>query len=95
MLHKVFAIHDVKAGAYLQPFFAMSRGTAIRAFSDHARDASTPVGQHPEDYTLFELGTFDDHDAHFDLLDIAEPLGKALHFLQASGDSSSKPKLIG
>ncbi len=57
-----FAVYDAKAGAYLRPFFANSAGEAIRSFGD-AVNSDTPFGKHPEDYTLFAVGSFDDSDA--------------------------------
>ena len=57
---KVFSIFDSKAGVYARPFCMTSAGTAMRVFGDMANDENDPVGQHAEDYTLFEIGTFDE-----------------------------------
>jgi len=55
----IFAVYDDKAGAYSRPFFMATRGLALRAFADSVNDLSHPIGQHPEDYYLFQAGTFD------------------------------------
>jgi len=81
MLHKVFSIYDVKAGAFLQPFFSVSNGAAIRAFSDAVNDSKTQFAAHPEDYTLHELATFDDMNASFDANLVPVPLGKGTEFV--------------
>lgn len=60
MIMKVFGVYDLKALAYLQPFFSQSTGAAIRAFEDVVNDGNSPIAKHPGDYQLFELGTFDD-----------------------------------
>lgn len=58
---KVFSVYDLKACAYLQPFFSGNAGSAIRAFEDAVGDAKSPIAKHPSDYQLFELGTWDDN----------------------------------
>lgn len=67
MKKSVFTCYDSKAGFHSQPFHCFSRGEAIRLFSDEANNPNTQLGKHPEDFTLFELGTFDDETAKFDL----------------------------
>ncbi len=57
---KVFSIFDAKVSAYMQPFFSRTAGEATRAFADLVGEAQHPVAKHPGDYTLFELGEFDD-----------------------------------
>jgi len=59
---KAFAVYDVKTGAYMRPFFSPARGMAVREFGDIAIDKSHPIGKHPEDYSLFEIGSFDDQN---------------------------------
>lgn len=59
----IYSIFDNASGLYSRPWFAASDAEASRAFSDIATDAEHPVGQHPEDYTLYRLGTFDDATA--------------------------------
>lgn len=60
MMLKVFGVYDLKACAYLQPFFSGNAGSAMRAFGDAVIDGKSPISAHPEDYQLFELGIFDD-----------------------------------
>lgn len=66
MIQKVFGVRDAKALAFLQPFFSVSVGAAIRAFSDAVNeDVKSPLGKHPEDYVLYELASFDDNTGEF------------------------------
>lgn len=60
MIFRVFSIFDSKAVAFLPPFFLPESGQAVRAFSDSCKDKAHAFGQHPEDYTLFQIGEFDD-----------------------------------
>ena len=59
MVLQMFAVFDSKAGAYLQPWFSQTRGTAIRAFAGAGADASSDFAKFPEDFSLFHIGEFD------------------------------------
>lgn len=57
---KMFAVHDSKAEAYLQPFSMRSKGEAIRAFQNSVNDPQTQFNKYPADFTLFEIGEYDE-----------------------------------
>ena len=57
----IYTIFDVASGAYMRPFYAASDGQAIRSFTDISQDADHEIGKHPEDYSLFRIGTYDDN----------------------------------
>ena len=57
---KAYTIYDVASGVYMRPFFSQADGQATRGFKDIATDADHEVGKHPEDYTLYRIGTFND-----------------------------------
>lgn len=63
MIHKMFVIYDSQAKAYMQPWFLTQNGMAQRAFSDCVNDADHNFARHPEDYTLFTIGEYDDQTA--------------------------------
>lgn len=59
----MYSIHDQKAKAFMQPFFMSTDGQAIRAFTDNINSSeSSMITAHPEDFTLYLLGTFDDQN---------------------------------
>lgn len=60
MLHEMFSIYDSKAKAYLPPFILPNSQMAQRTFGDCVNSEKHQFHAHPEDYTLFQLGTFDD-----------------------------------
>lgn len=62
MKHNMYAIYDTAAGMYLRPFTAIADGQAQRGFSDIIMDKDHEFGKHPEDYTLFKVGIFDDNN---------------------------------
>lgn len=63
MIQKMFAVRDTKAQAFLQPFFSSANGSALRAMGDAVNDGKSPFSAHPEDYILYEVGSFDDNTA--------------------------------
>ena len=52
------SVYDSKAEMFNQPIFSIAKGEALRAFSDSVNTVNTPMNNHPEDYTLFEIGIF-------------------------------------
>ncbi len=85
MILKIFTIHDSKAGAFLPPFYLPQQGMAIRTFGDCVNDGKHEFSKHPEDYTLFLLGTFDDNTAKTKAK-TPESIGNGLEFLVDEGD---------
>ena len=57
---KVFSVYDSKIKAYMQPFFMQHAGQALRSWENLVNDGQSTVSQHPGDFTLMEIGTFDD-----------------------------------
>lgn len=60
---QLFSVYDRKASIYMAPFVARSTIDATRQIVASFKDpqmASTPVGQNPEDFELYHVGTFDD-----------------------------------
>ncbi len=56
-----YTIYDVASGTYMRPFFSQADGEATRGFKDIATDADHQIGKHPEDYTLYRIGSFNDN----------------------------------
>lgn len=77
---KIFALYDEKAITYARPFFLPHKGQAIRLFSDLATDSSQEIGRHPEDYSLYHLGTYDDITGRFENLQVPEFISRASEF---------------
>ena len=80
MNHKIFTVYDQKAEAYLPPFFLPQVGQATRVFADCVNSDSHQFAKHPEDYTLFQLGTFDDNTGEILKLTVPKLLGTGLDF---------------
>lgn len=65
MIIRMFSVHDKAAGAFLQPFAEKTRASAIRAFSDAVNDEKSQFFAHRADYTLYEVGEFDDANGRY------------------------------
>lgn len=58
-VHFICAVRDRQLDAFLRPFTAESIGQAQRAFTDEVNRKDSDMYKHPEDYELFQIGTFD------------------------------------
>lgn len=60
MIHQLIAIKDVKAGFFSKPVAVPSDGSGVRSFQDAVNDKSTDYSKHPRDYSIWNIGTYDD-----------------------------------
>lgn len=60
MILKIFAVQDKQVEAYMQPFFSPTIGAAIRMLTDALLDQNSTFSKHTTDYTLYQIGEFDD-----------------------------------
>ena len=81
MILKAFSIYDVKSEAYSPPFFQNTVGLAVRMFTEAANDPETRIAKYPTDFTLMEIGTFDDSSGTIKPHDANVPLGAALEYV--------------
>lgn len=77
MLTKLFSIYDSKAEFYLPVFQMKSQGEAIRAFTQSAQKGQSDLALYPMDFTLVEIGTFDDSNASVTMYEHKKILGNA------------------
>lgn len=88
---KVFSIYDSKTEAFIQPFYSQATGAAIRSFETAANEEGHQFATHAGDYTLFELGTFDESAGRFSLLDAPINLGTALQMQRPGPTTAGGP----
>lgn len=81
MLFTVFSIYDSAISTWLPPMYARNKGEMLRNFSDGVKDRESKLSKHPGDYSLFELGTFDDDKCIFTLLKAPIRLCLAMDFV--------------
>ncbi len=82
MILKVFSVYDSKVESFFKPFYSQTKGEAIRSFTEISNDKQSQIGKYPEDFTLFELGDYDDSNASFKLLDTPKSVGLAIEFVK-------------
>lgn len=76
----IFSVYDSKAVAFLPPFYLPNHALAKRVFSDCANDESHQFAKHPEDFSLFCLGIFDDSKGTFEIFQKMVNFGLASSF---------------
>lgn len=77
---KVYSVYDSKVSAYMNPIFLRSKGEAIRVFSAAVTSADHDFCKYAEDFTLFELGSFDPSTGKFTLHSTPISCGVAIEF---------------
>jgi len=86
MIQKIFTVYDSKTELFMQPFFMPTTGQALRSFEDTCNDESTLFAKHPADFTLFEIGTYDDTNCAIVKHDAMVNLGTALEYVQKQNE---------
>lgn len=82
------AIHDSKSETFSRPFCVRAYGEAERAFADGVNDGKSDYSKYPADFTLFELGSYDDVTGVIVPLAAPRSLGAAVTF------KASQPRLV-
>lgn len=85
----MFAVQDVKVGAYLNPFTMRSKGEAIRTWSNSCDDPNTQFFKTPSDFTLCEIGEYNEVSGKLIPHDCPLPIGTALEFKTTKKEESS------
>lgn len=60
MLLRLCTVFDAAAAVYLPPFTVRAIGEAKRMVLQTMGDPNTLIAKHPEQFYLFEIGTYDD-----------------------------------
>lgn len=76
-------VYDVKAKVHgkLLPFTTTAE--AIRAFGDAVRNPDTAINKHPEDFTLYHVGNYDEEKATYEMVEPYYPLMAAISCVEA------------
>lgn len=61
----IVSVKDRAIDSYNRPFYVPTIGAAIRSFTDEVNRKDSEMQAHPEDYDLYDLGTFDDQTGTF------------------------------
>ena len=69
MQQKIYVIYDCKSETYTNPTINPARGQAIRSFGDAVNGQDSVLASHPEDFTLYEIGSYDATTGEIELQD--------------------------
>jgi hypothetical protein len=88
MLLKAYTLFDSKTECYVPPFYAKAKGDAIRQITQVVNDKSAKqdFAKYPEDFTLFEIGIFDDSTGQFEPHMANESMGCLVNFKSSDPD---------
>jgi len=84
MIWNVYCVYDTGISTWLKPIFAKNNGEILRSFIEACNSADSQFFKHSADYTLFEIGTFDDDKCKFDLLKSPVKLLQAIEAIRPS-----------
>ena len=91
----VYSIFDSAAKAYMSPFFMHNNGLAIRAFSDQVNsEKENQISKHPEQFTLFQIATYDDSTGKLEAVETPKPLGKGNEYKEQQVEINQLKSLI-
>lgn len=77
MKYAVCAVKDRAVDAFNRPLYVPTVGVAIRSFNDECNKKDSELNTHPEDYDLYELGTWDDTTAIYTPLEAPRVITRA------------------
>lgn len=60
MKHVTLSVYDEKAQFFSPPMCFKTVAEGTRVFLDECRNSNSVLSQHPEDFSLYEIGSFDD-----------------------------------
>lgn len=60
-MNKLYTVYDSKVEAYMKPFFLRNKGEALRSWIEICNDPQSQMFKYPSDFTLFEIGEFDEN----------------------------------
>lgn len=90
---KLYSVYDSKVSAYLQPQVLRSKGEAIRSFGAACNTKDHNFYLYAEDYTLFEIGDWDEETCSVTLHLTPISLGKAIEISKAHSEYYYSSKL--
>lgn len=89
MIVKIYSIFDSKAGAFLQPWFAVNNALAFRNCEKAMRNPQSGFADFPADFTLFAIADYDDITGNIKPYEAKENLGNMLQFLSSQDAPAS------
>lgn len=86
----VTAVYDQKAESYGRPIIEQTVGAAIRAFEHETTQGDNPLGKFPQDFSLWQIGTYDELKGELKSLAIKVNLANAWEIKEANKDRTAR-----
>lgn len=87
---KLYTAYDSKVKAFLRPFWQRNTGEAMRTWESMCNDETQMPCRHPEDFTLFELASFDELTGKISALETPHSIATALSVRKKTDYTSNK-----
>lgn len=81
---RMYSVFDSAVGSYMRPFFSDHKANAIRSFVNIVNDKNPDniINAHPDQFTLFELGEFEQSTGVFSSHAMPMSLGNGVEFIK-------------
>lgn len=78
MLQPLYIVYDSASETYTAPTAHPARGQAIRSFGDAVNAKEGVLSQHPESFTLFEVGIFNVRTGEIELYEAKQSVANGI-----------------
>lgn len=79
MQQVIISVKDTAAQAFGRPIFVPTTAVAVRSFRDEVnrKDSTDDMSRHPDDFELYEIGSFDDSNGIIAVLETPRLVARA------------------
>lgn len=91
MTQKVFTVYDSKLEIYNAPFLAINKGHALRLIEGLVRRPDHDFNRHAMDFTLFEIGEYDDTTGTYTMEPARVPIAGLWELRETESPSAQLP----
>ena len=92
MIKNVYSVFDSASGVYAPPMAYVAEGEAIRDFGDFAVNPDSKIALHPEHFSLWYVGQFNDATGEF-VQDMVTVVARAHELIAQSRSIDKKAQL--
>lgn len=89
----IYSIFDSKAESWSRPIFSRNDATAVREIKEVLAQGNTVFSSHPEDHTLFRLGTWSEVNPMFDYQTAPEAIAPLIQLMPRRTDYTDASQL--
>jgi hypothetical protein len=80
----MYTVYDCKSETYSKPSYHLAPGDAIRAFATAANEKTqSMIGKHPEDFSMFEIGSWDPRTGKIELWESRKHIANAIDLVES------------